>query len=208
MPGMYKLSVAMLLIIVVGCSGSALFPSISVSSSENGNFVVTSETTLGRDLGGGAHEIESETFRVHKRIEIDNARDGFRTSAALWGTTWSFYINRGSNSWAMIGNFPLVSNDCETVVLINIEPAMSSTMAVLSIYRHAGVTGRLIRTVHLNELWTEQALASIPKVGMFTGASPQWFAGGTLNFSSDSQKLIHTTRWGNTIAIKLHSNGA
>lgn len=196
----------LVVLLTLNCPGSPLFPGISVASSPNGTFIITSEVTLGRDLGGGAHEIENEIFHVHQRITINHERDAFRTSTSFWGTRWSFAIDRKSNAWAMTGNFPLVTDDGEAVVLVNIAPAMSSTMEVFRIYRRTGTIGRLVRIVHLNQLWTQQALSSIPTNTAFTDRSPQWFAGGAFDFSSDSQQLIHTTRWGNTVAIRLTSD--
>lgn len=36
-----------------------------------------------------------------------------------------------------------------------------------------------------------------------TDETPEWYAGGAFNFSSDGQQLIHKTRWGNTVRISL-----
>jgi len=33
--------------------------------------------------------------------------------------------------------------------------------------------------------------------------SPQWFSGGTFEFSQNNEVLVHRTRWGNTVRIHL-----
>jgi len=50
-------------------------------------------------------------------------------------------------------------------------------------------------------LWTPDRLAAKPR--FWTDETPEWFAGGTFEFSSDYRQLIHKTRWGNTVRINL-----
>jgi hypothetical protein len=61
--------------------------------------------------------------------------------------------------------------------------------------------GVFIKDIALNEVWTPDKLAANSSI--WTEGTPEWFAGGTFEFSSDCLQLIHKTRWGNTVRINL-----
>jgi hypothetical protein len=61
--------------------------------------------------------------------------------------------------------------------------------------------GVFIKDIALKEIWTPDELAA--NSGAWNDETPQWFAGGTFEFSSESRQLIHKTRWGNTVRINL-----
>ena len=59
----------------------------------------------------------------------------------------------------------------------------------------------LIKGIDLKEIWPPDKVAA--NTGTWDDHTPEWFAGGTFEFSSDSRKLIHETRWGNTVRVNL-----
>jgi len=60
--------------------------------------------------------------------------------------------------------------------------------------------GVFIKDITLREIWPAD---KFPNVQIVTDETPQWFAGGTFEFSADCRLLIHKTRWGNTVRINL-----
>jgi hypothetical protein len=61
--------------------------------------------------------------------------------------------------------------------------------------------GVFIKDIALKEIWTPDRLAAHSR--SWTDEAPQWFAGGTFDFSSDHWQLLHKTRWGNIVRINL-----
>ena len=105
---------------------------------------------------------------------------------------------------------PLITDDGQFLILLHLGPALSED-AVLQIYRwdhryepaigRTGHHGVLIKGIDLKEIWPPDKLAA--NTGTWDDHTPEWFAGGTFEFSSDSRKLIHETRWGNTVRVNL-----
>jgi hypothetical protein len=106
---------------------------------------------------------------------------------------------------------PLITDDGEFLILLHAGPTLSAERTVLEIYRrrdHPGDPiregpdhGVFIKAIPLSEIWKPDVLAA--NVGAWDDETPQWFAGGTFEFSSDDRQLIHKTRWGNTVRISL-----
>ena len=103
---------------------------------------------------------------------------------------------------------PLITDDGEFLILLHVGPALSGDTAVLQIYRRRddpireGPDHRVfIKDIALKEIWTPDKLAA--NTNFWTDHTPEWFAGGTFAFSSDYRRLIHQTRWGNTVRINL-----
>jgi hypothetical protein len=111
---------------------------------------------------------------------------------------------------------PLITDDGEFLILVHVGPALSTDKGpVLRIFRrreHLGDPlregpdhGVFIKDIALTEIWTPDQLAANPI--FWDDHTPEWFAGGTFEFSSDYRQLIHKTRWGNTVRINL-ANGS
>ena len=60
--------------------------------------------------------------------------------------------------------------------------------------------GVFIKDITLKEIWPADKVSDVQVV---TDETPQWFAGGTFEFSPDCRLLIHKTRWGSTVRINL-----
>ena len=96
----------------------------------------------------------------------------------------------------------MITDDGEFLIVLNVH----ATDSALRIYRrrdHMGDPvregpdhGVFIRDITLREIWPADKLADVQIV---TDETPQWFAGGTFEFSTDLRLLIHKTRWGNTV---------
>jgi hypothetical protein len=60
--------------------------------------------------------------------------------------------------------------------------------------------GVFIKEVSLEELCPKDKVRSEVT---WNDGSPQWFAGGSFEFSWDLGELVHTGRWGNAVRIDL-----
>jgi hypothetical protein len=60
--------------------------------------------------------------------------------------------------------------------------------------------GVFVKNISLSGLWPADRVAANQAMD---DESPQWFAGGTFEFSEDCRELIHKTRWGNVVRIRL-----
>jgi hypothetical protein len=99
----------------------------------------------------------------------------------------------------------------EFLIILHVGGVFSGADPVLKVYRrrdHIGDPiregpdhGVFIKEIVLNQIWPPDRVAAMPKI--FTDHSPEWFPGGTFEFSSDNRQLIHKTRWGNTVGINL-----
>jgi len=100
----------------------------------------------------------------------------------------------------------MITDDGEFLVILSLHTFDSA----LRIYRrrdHLGDPmrkgpdhGVFIRDVPLKDIWPPSKLSGLQ---IITDESPQWFVGGTFEFSSDCRTLIHKTRCGNTVRINL-----
>ncbi len=61
--------------------------------------------------------------------------------------------------------------------------------------------GVFIREIAIDKIWPTDKLPA--NSAIWTDHTPEWFAGGTFEFSADNRQLIHKTRWGNTVRINL-----
>jgi hypothetical protein len=98
----------------------------------------------------------------------------------------------------------LITDDGEFLIVLN-EYATDSALRIYRRRDHLGDPvreapdhGVFIKSIALREIWPAHKL---PNVQIVTDESPQWFAGGTFEFSRYCRLLIHKTRWGNTVLI-------
>lgn len=207
--------IASLLVPALALTGVAVAgafpPCVKAVSSKNGNFLVLS--TLRREPIEGSRFTHTVgvTLEVFPKENFINAKDSVNASAQFW-TDWpQWTIVLDSQYGRPIPGCPLslVSDDGEFLVLLN-EGTIIFGDPALRIYRrrdHPGDPvregpdrGVFIRDIPLREIWPE---ARLPGHELVTDETPQWFAGGTFDFSENSRVLIHKTRWGNTVRIGL-----
>lgn len=176
-------------------------PCVKAVSSENGNFLVTSHVeTLDRGL-------QRATFEIFPNSALFS-RNGVTLPAAAWDDWLQWSVVLDSQKGSPIAGCPLLllSDDGEFLVVLN-QFAIEFGTPAMRIYRrghhapdHKGTDdpGILVRDIPLSEIWPPGHLPKIVSDG-----TPQWFAGGTFEFSQDCRCLIHKTRWGNTVLIDL-----
>jgi hypothetical protein len=181
----------------------ALFPCARAVASANGDFVVILDDQL-QPGQSYAHE----RLSVFPREKFINAKDELLTPAPYWTDreAWSMVLDSSRD----LANCPapLITDDGEFLVLLQTGPAFAAT-SVLRIYRRpdSGIAEAPHQTASINvalvKLWSPVQLAEINP--LWHDGTPQWFAGGTFKFSSDSQVLIYTTRWHNTVRVTLEN---
>jgi hypothetical protein len=147
-------------------------------------------------------------LQVFPKEKFINAKDRVTAPVTYWanGAQWSVVLD-STNSRPIPGcPLSLITDDGEFLVVLNVH----ATDSALRIYRrrdHIGDPvrevpdhGVFIRDIALREIWPGDKLADVRIV---TDETPQWFAGGNFEFSTDCRLLIHKTRWGNTVRINL-----
>ncbi len=179
-------------------------------SSKNGNFLVLTDVQFEPRQGS----VQRVSLQVFSKEDFINEKDRLTAPATYWTDRllWSVVLdsNRIHNEPHPCP-LPLITDDGEFLILVHIGPAFSDDPAVLQIYRRRDHLGDLVRAgpdhgvfikdIALKEIWTTDKLPA--SSGVWTDETPQWFAGGTFEFSSDYRQLIHKTRWGNTVRINL-----
>ena len=190
--------------------GGPLFPCVKAVSSKNGNFLVL--TDVQPEPGQG--NTQRVLLHVFPKETFINTKDRLAAPASYWTDwiRWSVILdaNRIQNEPEECP-LPLITDDGEFLVLLHVGPTLSGERAVLQIYRrrdHPGDPvregpdhGVFIKSIVLREIWPSDKLAE--NTAAWTDETPQWFAGGTFEFSSDSRQLTHKTRWGNTLRINV-----
>lgn len=187
----------------------ALPPCIKAVSSNNGKFLVISDVLLEPESQNTA-TVRQVSLQVFPKETFVNAKDRLAAPATYW-TNWSQWsVVLDSHNTHPVPGCPLslITDDGEFLVLLNV-PAIDSFSA-MRIYRrrdHRGDPvgegpdhGVFIKDIALKEMWPASVLSGVQ---MATDETPQWFAGGTFEFSPDCRTLIHKTRWGNTVRINL-----
>ena len=183
-----------------------LFPCNEVSRSSNGRFVVTQDFSV-EPGPARAHFFQQITLRVLPNNERYVHPPNLLTVPArdpVDSLPWRVVLDarEALRGWGC--GTALVTNDGQYIVIPNmgwwVEP-MSPALRVYrrprkNIQQESGADGVLVRTIMLREIWHGDKLA----LGQ-TG----WWQGGNFDLSADSRTLIHTTRWGNTVRIKLRN---
>jgi hypothetical protein len=201
------LVLALILVCVLPALAGALPPCVKAVRSNNGNFLVISDAQLEPDQGN-ISRTQQVSLQVFPKENFINTKDRVSSPATYWANwvQWSVVLD-SSNSRPVPGcPLPLITDDGEFLIVLNVH----ATDSALRIYRrrdHIGAPvregpdhGDFIRDITLREIWPADKLADVQIV---TDETPQWFAGGTFEFSTDCRLLIHKTRWGNTVRINL-----
>ena len=189
-----------------------LFPCVRAVSSNNGNFIVISDVKFGPEQIN-AVKLRRVSLEVFPKENFINAKDKLIAPATYWTewVLWSVALDSSGVHNEPECPLPLITDDGEFLILLQTGPTFGDDSTVLRIYRrrdHLGDPlregpdhGVFIKDIVLKEIWTPDRLAANPR--FWTDSTPQWFAGGTFEFSSDYRQLIHKTRWGNTVRINL-----
>jgi len=188
----------------------ALPPCVKAVSSASGTFLVVSETEYQPgDSSEVSRKVQQVTLEVFPKETFINAKDRVVSQNRYWTDwpQWSVVLN-SANTKPFVPGCPLtlVTDDGEFVVIVNIH-VMDGGPALRIFRRRDHLSdpvregpdhGVPVKDISLNEIWPP---ARLPDV--ITDESPQWFAGGTFEFSADSRVLIHKTRQGTTVRINL-----
>ena len=202
------------LFLMLSCARPALAgplpPCLKAVSSNNGNFLVISDVHLEPKLGNGAR-VQQVSLQVFPKENFINAKDRLTSPATYWTNRvqWSVVLDSSNAHPVPACPLSLISDDGEFLIVLNMNAAGSDGSA-LRIYRrrdHLGDPiregpdhGVFIKDITLKEIWPAD---KFPNVEIVTDETPQWFAGGTFEFSPDCRVLVHKTRWGNKVRINL-----
>jgi hypothetical protein len=184
----------------------ALPPCVKAVSSNNRNFLVISDVQLEPEHENGAR-VRQVSLQVFPKEEFISPQDRITASATYWTNwpRWSVVLDSHDTLRVPACPLSLITDDGEFLILVNEQADFA-----LRIYRRRDYPGDpvregpdhgvLIKDIGLREIWPAD---KFPKVQIVTDETPQWFAGGTFEFSPDCRLLIHRTRWGNTVLINL-----
>ena len=201
-----------LVLSAVSAVAGPLFPCPRAVSSSDGSFLVLSDVQFTPGPNNSV-KVPRVSLQVFPKERFINAKEQFATTAAYWTNwaRWSVVLDSMPMHNEPECPLPLITNDGEFLVLLHLGGVFSPEDAVLQIYRrrdHLGDPvgkgpdhGVFIKTIALKEIWSPDKVAE--NTGLWTDHTPEWFAGGTFEFSSDCRELTHQTRWGNTVRIKL-----
>jgi len=199
---------SLMLACAVPALAGALPPCVKAVSSKNGNFLVISDVQL--EPGNGAR-VQQVSLQVFPKENFINGKDRLTLPATYWTNWvhWSVVLDSSNAHPVPACPLSLISNDGEFLIVLNMYAA-GSTGSALRIYRRRDHTGDPIREgpdhgvfikdITLKEIWPADKFPSVETV---TDETPQWFAGGSFEFSTDCQVLVHQTRWSNTVRIDL-----
>jgi|SRR5271155_4429950 len=205
----FLLGPCLVLSLTVPATAGPLFPCPRAVSSSNGNFLVLIDVQV-QPRQGKARRVSLEIFPKENFI---NAKDRFSAPATYWTNwmPWSVVLDADRKQTELYScPVPLITDDGEFLILLHAGSNLFSDRPALQIYRRRDHTGDpvregpdrgvFIKSITLREIWPPDRIAANTT---WTDETPQWFAGGSFEFSSDYRTLTHKTRWGNTVRIKL-----
>ncbi len=193
--GILLSAVVLILLPSVGVAGP-LFPDVRVSSSANGKYLVVIEETFDNP-DANPRRVLQRTYVVLRTEPFVNDGDRLQTATQFWSSTgWQVTPARAASQLYL----PMISNDGQTLVLVLVSEPMGD-QEVVRIYRREGNQAKLIRAVKLSDFWTADEMKTY--VGPASDGTPMWYAGATLEFSSDDQDLLFRSRWNDTVKINL-----
>jgi hypothetical protein len=198
---------ALILACTLPALAGALPPCVKAVSSNNGNFLVISDAQLEPEQGTTAR-VQQVSLQVFPKENFINTKDRVTSPATYWvnGVQWSVVLDPRNTHLVPACPLSLITDDGEFLIVLNVH----ATDSVLRIYRRRDHVGDPVRQgpdhgvfigdITLREIWPADKLANVQIV---TDETPQWFSGGSFEFSTDCRWLIHKTRWGNTVRINL-----
>jgi hypothetical protein len=206
----FLFELCVVLLLAYPAAAGPLFPCPKAVSSSNGNFMVL--TDVQSDHGpGNTVKVRRVSFQVFPREKFINDKNRLVTPATYW-TDWPRWeVVLDSVPMHSEPECPLavIADNGEFLILLRVGMVLFSSDAVLQIYRwdHQYSAQKpqehsiFVKDINLKEIWPPDKVAA--NTGFWTDETPEWFAGGTFDFSPDCRQLIHKTRWGNTVSIKL-----
>jgi hypothetical protein len=202
-PMLLSAKITHVLFLILACALPALAgplaPCVKAVSSKNGNFLVITDVQMAPEQGNTA-KVHQVSLQVFPKENFINSKDRVTAPAAYWTTgswmQWSAVLDSHKYQPSPTCPVPLITDDGEFLIVLNLYAYDSA----LQIYRRRDHESVNIKDITLREIWPADKLAD---VGTVNDETPQWFAGGTFEFSPDCRLLIHKTRWGNTVRINL-----
>ena len=183
---------------------SASPPCIRATSSSGGQFLVVTDITSA--FVAGVHE--TRVLSVYKKERFVNEKDRLTSPGTYWADTAQWTVVFKPSRAGLFNGCPLslITDDGEFMILLNAESPFNPGLQIYRRRDHLGGPmregpdqGVFIRTVNWRELWPKGV---VPDQVQYD-SSPQWFSGGTFEFSQNIEVLVHRTRWGNTVRIHL-----
>jgi hypothetical protein len=162
-----------------------------------------------------AHPAQLQRFSlsVLPKEKFINATQELTAGASYWTdrTDWTLLLDPSQIHNEPGCPLPLITDDGEFFILVQTGPVFGDAKAVLRIYRrrdHPGDPmregpdhGVFIKDVAITDLWPKERIDAIPV--MWTDHTPEWFVGGSFEFSADCREMIVKTRWGEHVNIWL-----
>jgi hypothetical protein len=193
-------------------AAGALPPCTKAVSSKNGNFLVITNAQL-IPLPEDRYRIEKVSLEVFPKETFKNAKDRLESGESYWTNAvyWSVVLDYTKGQPISSCPLMMISDDGEFLIILN--QFVADGLAALRIFRRdpaepagSGTDhGILVRDVPLNDIWPAN---EISKLHSITDETPQWFAGGKLEFSAENRYLIFTTRFRTTVRIDLQDGSA
>ena len=183
---------------------SAPPPCIKAASSSSGQFLVI--TGISPAFAGGGYPDGQRALTIYKKEPFLNEKDRLSSPGTYWGDTAQWTVLPNPHPTGFVDRCPLslITDDGEFLILLNEGSPFDPGLQIYSRRDHLGDPlregpdqGVFIKTITWRELWPK---GTVPDQ-TWTDSSPQWFSGGTFEFSQNNQVLVHKTRWGNTIRI-------
>ena len=204
--------------LMIGCAqlafAGAAFPCPTAVNSKYSNALAITHATVdwehdrtGKVVSGRTRQV---SITVMTKQRFINSQHRMSTPVTYWGEfPWEIVLdgkNNADSRWFC--PMPLITDDGQFLILLKVGPDMGPAMRI---YRQGDsrdrmedgtVKGSLVKEIALEEIWPP---SKIDATQMWTDESPEWFAGGTFDFSEDGRQIIHKTRWGNTVRITLEN---
>lgn len=184
------------------------FPCVKAVTSSYGKFLVLTDA----EMEQGQYRAKRVTLNILYKEPFANSRDSFKAAADYWiEASWWNVILTPKDGEAFSGcPVSLITDDSEFLIILNVS---SNPRTALRIYRRRDHPdqlmggkgpdhGVLVRDISLKEIWPDNKFREISNA-LITDSTPQWFAGGSFEFSKDNRTLIHKTRWGDVVTINL-----
>jgi hypothetical protein len=187
--------------------GGALAPCIKATSSANGNFLVISDFEWQPVAHSIARQAKQVTLQVIPKEKFINEKDRLDSQGTFWDdwTQWSVDLDKQSSPFSLGCPLSLITDDGEFLVVVG--GCFDYCLRIYERRDHLGDPvrqgpdrGVFVKNISLSGLWPADRVAANQAMD---DESPQWFAGGTFEFSEDCRELIHKTRWGNVVRIRL-----
>jgi len=154
--------------------------------------------------------VRRATLQVFPK-ENFNARERLIAPVTHWTNwlQWSVVLRPRNKQPVTACPLTLITDDGEFLIVLHLHTADFDALQIYRRRDHIGDPARrgldhgvFIKNITLREIWPADKFGEMYRETK-TDASPEWFTGGTFEFSPDCRTLIHRTRWGNVVRINL-----